>query len=365
MPRPEQTIRFCTSRDGVRIAYAICGDGPPLVRAGHWITHLEADWDNLVWRPWLEELSRRHTLVRYDVRGCGLSDRDGVEFSMERYVEDLEAVVAATGLQRFALLGMSGGGALSVTYEVRHPDRVSELVLYGAFSRGRTARSVTPEDHAENETLFRLIELGWSKEDPTFRQLFAAQYLPDATAEQSRSFNELMRVSVSGSNAAQLMRAWYLADITALAPRVHCPTLVLHARGDLRVPFEEGRSLARLIPGARFVPLDSRNHMLLKQDAAWGELLTELEAFLPAARSASGASKAPLAGLTPREQDVLDLVARGLGNGVIAERLGMSEKTVRNHVSNILSKLGVSSRSQAIVRARENGIGTSASGLSG
>jgi pimeloyl-ACP methyl ester carboxylesterase/DNA-binding CsgD family transcriptional regulator len=361
MARADQTIRFCTSRDGVRIAYAMIGKGPPLLQAGQWITHLEADWESLVWRPWLEELSRRHTLIRYDVRGCGLSDREGVQFAMERYVEDLEAVVEAAGVQRFALLGMSGGGALCVSYEVKHPERVSHLVLYGAYTRGRMVRSITPEDHAENEALFRLIELGWDKEDPTFRQFFAAQFLPDATAEQLRSFNDLMRMSVSASNAAKLMRAWYLADITLLAPRVRSATLVLHARGDLRIPFEEGRSLARLIPGARFVPLNSRNHVLLPQDVAWDELVGELEAFLPTASSRPPAKRA-LAGLTPREHDVLELVARGLSNEVIAQRLGMSEKTVRNHVTTILGKLGVSSRSQAIVQARENGFGGASAG---
>jgi pimeloyl-ACP methyl ester carboxylesterase/DNA-binding CsgD family transcriptional regulator len=356
MARTEQTIRFCTSRDGTRIAYAISGEGPPLVRAGHWITHLEADWENLVWRPWLDALGRRHTLIRYDMRGCGLSDREGVEFSLQHYLEDLEAVVDAAGLERFPLLGMSGGGALAVTYATRHPDRVSELVLYGTFTRGRTARSTTPHDHEENDTLFRLIELGWGKDDPTFRQLFAAQFLPDATAEQLRSFNALMKLSVSAENAASLMRAWYVADITALAPQVRCPALVVHPRHDLRVPFEEGRRLAGLIPGARLVPLDTQNHLLLEQEPAWPAFFAELEGFLGSA-APKMAQKPMLAGLTRREQEVLNLVARGLGNEAIATRLGMSEKTVRNHVSAILSKLGVASRSQAIVHARENGFG--------
>jgi pimeloyl-ACP methyl ester carboxylesterase/DNA-binding CsgD family transcriptional regulator len=363
MTRTAQNIRFCTSRDGVRIAYATCGEGPPLVRAGQWITHLEADWDNLVWRPWLEELSRRHALIRYDMRGCGLSDREGVEFSLERYAEDFEAVIEAVGVQRFALLGMSGGGAIAVAYAAAHADRVSHLVLYGAYTRGRIARSTTAEEHEENETLLRLIELGWGKEDPTFRQLFASQYLTDGTAEQLRSFNELMRLSASPANAVKLMRAWYTADVRALAPQIRCPTLVLHPREDLRVPFEEGRSLARLIPGARFVPLDSRNHILLEQDGAWKQLVAELEAFLPTgAKDTPPLPKTSLEGLTPREHDVLDLVARGLSNDVIGGRLGMSEKTVRNHVSAIFSKLGVNTRSEAIVNAREKGFGRAGSG---
>jgi pimeloyl-ACP methyl ester carboxylesterase len=174
MSRAAQDIRFCTSRDGVRIAYATCGEGPPLVRAGHIVTHLEADWDCLVWRPLLEELSHRHTLVRYDLRGCGLSDREGVEFSFDKFVEDLDAVIEAVGLERCALLGVSGGGAPAVAYAVAHPEKVSHLILYGAFTRGRIARSTTNEEREESETLLRLIEHGWNKEDPSFRQLFAS-----------------------------------------------------------------------------------------------------------------------------------------------------------------------------------------------
>jgi DNA-binding CsgD family transcriptional regulator len=257
---------------------------------------------------------------------------------------------------------MSGGGAIAVGYAAAHADRVSHLVLYGAYTRGRIARSTTAEEHEENETLLRLIELGWGKEDPTFRQLFASQYLTDGTAEQLRSFNELMRLSASPANAMKLMRAWYTADVRSLAPLVRCPALVLHPREDLRVPFEEGRSLARLIPGARFVPLDSRNHILLVQDIAWKQLVAELEAFLPTgARDATSPGKASLEGLTPREHDVLDLVARGLSNDVIGGRLGMSEKTVRNHVSAIFSKLGVNTRSAAIVAALEKGFGRAGS----
>jgi len=366
MPRRPPPISYCTSRDGVRIAFSTAGSGPPLVRAAHWISHLEADWDNVVWRPWLKQLTRRHTLVRYDTRGCGLSDGDGVEFSMTKYIEDLEAVVNAAGLDRFALMGMSGGGALAVAYAATHPDRVSQLVLYGAFTRGLVARSTTPEQQAEAETLFRLIEQGWSKEDPTFRQFFAAQFLPDGDPAHQRAFNELMRLSSTARNAASLMRVWCQADVRELALRVRCPALVGHPRGDLRVPFEEGRSLARLIPGARFVPLDTRNHIVLDTDPAWDIWWCEFETFLSPPADAPGpqpasppAARPTLAGLTPREHEVLDQVARGLDNQAIAERLSISEKTVRNQVSLILNKLGLQRRSQAIVLARERGFGLS------
>ena len=354
---PAQQIRFCTSRDNVRIAYAICGEGPPLVRSLQWGTHLELDWQTPVWRSWLTALTRGNTLIRYDARGCGLSDRDVDDFSSERHAEDLEAVVKACGLQKFALIGMTGGGPYSIIYATRHPEQISHLVLYGSFLQGRIARSTTPEQKEETETLLRLIELGWARDDPSFRQLYASQTIPDATTDQFRSFNELLRKSASPANAAKLLRALHADDVSDLAPRVQCPTLVLHAREDARVPFEQGRALAAAIPNARFVPLDSRNHLLLEQEPAWRTLLAELEAFLPANTHSKSTARPQSDGLTPREHEVLELIAQGIDNRSIGQRLHMSEKTVRNNVSNIMSKLGVHSRSEAIVTAREAGFG--------
>jgi pimeloyl-ACP methyl ester carboxylesterase/DNA-binding CsgD family transcriptional regulator len=355
MDRPAQQIRFCKSRDGTRIAYAVCGEGPPLVRAGHSFSHLEYEWDCLAWRPWLELLSRRHTLIRYDARGTGLSDRDGVDFSFERLVEDMDAVIAATGIKRFDLVGITGGGALAVTHAARHPGMVERLVLYGTFARGRLARSTTPAKLAETELILKMMELDWGQDHPEFRQLFTYQYIPDGTAEQLRSFNELMRVSTSAANAAQYFRASFKADVRDLAPKVSCPALVLHARGDLRMPFEEGRELATLIPGAHFISLDSRNHFLSEQEPAWQQLTAELERFLqqPAPAVAIG----DFEGLTTRERAVLDVLVQGLVTDAMAERLGMTEKTVRNHLSTIYSKLGVENRSQAIVLAQDKGFG--------
>ncbi len=358
MNRPAQQIRFCTSKDGTRIAYAVCGEGPPLVRAGHGTSHLEYEWECLVWRPWLELLSRRHTLIRYDMRETGLSDRD-VECSFERYVEDLAAVVQAAEVKRFELLGMTGGGALAVAHAARHPDQVSHLVLYGTPASGRMVRSTTPQQVEETEFLLKAIELGWEHDDPSFRQAYTSGFLPDGTAEQFRSFNEFMRSATSAASAARLMRAWFMTDVRQLAPQVRCPTLVLHARGDLRVPFDEGRSLAALIPGARFVPLDSRNHFLLEQEPAWQQLITELDGFL---KTRSTAPVGSLDGLTAREHAVLEVLVQGLDTDVMAERLGMSEKTVRNHLSTIFSKLGVANRVQAIVWAREKGVGNKSAG---
>ena len=358
MNRPTQQIRFCKSRDGTRVAYAMCGEGPPLVRAGHSFSHLEHEWDCLAWRPWLELLSRRHTLIRYDARGTGLSDRDGVDFSFERLVEDMDAVIAAAGLKRFDLVGITGGGALAVTHAARHPGMVERLVLYGTFARGRLARSTTSAKLEETELILKMMELDWGQDHPEFRQLFTYQYIPDGTPEQLRSFNELMRVSTSAANAAQYFRASFKADVRELAPKVQCPALVLHARGDLRMPFEEGRELATLIPGAAFVPLDSRNHFLSPQEPAWAQLTTAVEGFLQQAPQA--AAPGTLEDLTTRERAVMDVLVQGLSTDAMSERLGMTEKTLRNHLSTIYSKLGVDGRAQAIVYARDKGWGRKA-----
>ncbi len=350
MMRPPQQIRFCTSHDGTRIAYALCGEGPPLVMAGQSFSHLEGEWDCLVRQPLLEFLCARHTLVRYDMRGTGLSDRDCKEFAFPRYVQDLEAVVAASGLDSFDLMGITGGGALAVTHAANHPKQVNNLVLIGAYLRGRTVRSATAGEREETELILKLIELGWGQDNPTFRQLFTYQFLPDGTPEQLQSFDELMRKAASAKNAALQLRAWFGADLSAVAPKVAAPTLVLHARGDLRVPFEEGRLLAATIPGARFVPLDSRNHIPLVQEPAWHQLTAELEAIaLPAPHAKAAASLNPVQGLTAREHAVVELVAQGIDTAVMAERLCMSEKTVRNHLSAVYSKLGVANRVKAVL----------------
>lgn len=353
MPTPKQQIRFCTSADSVRIAYSTTGDGPPLVKAANFLSHLEFDWGSPVWRHWMTELSRDHTFVRYDTRGCGLSDWDVPELSFEAWVRDLEAVVNATGLEKFALFGMSQGASIAIAYAVRHRERVSHLILHGAYARGRLKHSVTPRQREEAETMVKLAELGWGKDNPAFRQFFTTQFIPDGTPEQHRWFNELERVSTSPENAARFMRVMNEIDVTALAPLVSCPTLVLHSNRDARVAFEEGRLVAGLIPGARFVPLDSRNHILLEHEPAWRHWLDEVRSFLPATPAGAPA----FAALTPRELELVELIAQGLDNAQIAARLALSEKTVRNHITSIFSKFQVENRAQAIVLAREAGFG--------
>jgi pimeloyl-ACP methyl ester carboxylesterase/DNA-binding winged helix-turn-helix (wHTH) protein len=283
LPMPSdlrQEIRFCTSADGARLAYATVGSGRPLVRAAHWITHLDYDWQSPVWRHWLLGLARQHTLVRYDERGCGLSDHDVSDFSLDAFVQDLETVVDDLGLERFPLLGVSQGGAVAVAYAARHPDRVSRMVLYGAYVQGRTRRATTDEQRREAALQLEMVRLGWGRDDPTFRRFFTSSFIPDAPAELWESFAELLRRTSSPTNAVRLIEAWDDMDVSEEAVRVTAPTLVLHARDELRVPFEQARRFASLIPGARFVPLDSRNHLLRADEPAWGEFLREIEAFV-------------------------------------------------------------------------------------
>jgi pimeloyl-ACP methyl ester carboxylesterase/DNA-binding CsgD family transcriptional regulator len=307
-------------------------------------------------------LARRQTLIRYDMRGCGLSDRDGVEFSFERYVDDLDAVVQAARLPRFALYGWSGGAATAIAYAARHPKRVSHLVLLGAYVRARLARNPTRKQIEETELQLKAIELGSDFENPGLRQLYASIRMPDGNLEQFRAFDELARLSTTPATASRILRSFFNVDVSELARQVQCPTLVLHARQDAAIPFDEGRSLAALIPDARFVPLESRNHLLVEDEPAWQQFVEEWDDFLPAAGAAHGGAAHDLAdALTAREREVLELVAQGLDNDTIGAKLGISERTVRNNVSTIFSKLEASSRAQVIVRARDAGFGKKAS----
>lgn len=357
MAHPVQQIRFCTSRDGTRIAYSTCGTGPPLVWAANWLHHLELDWHSPVWRPWISLLASRHTLVRYDWRGCGLSDREGVEFSFESFVEDLEAVTTAVGLEQFVLFGSAAGAQIGMTYAVRRPERVSRLVLYACYVRNKLAGNPTPREAQEAQARLKVVELGWPNETPAYGQFYTSLHMPDASAEQSQSFADLVRRTTSVANAVALLQSALRFDLRETVPKVRAPTLVFHSRGDSIIPFEQGRSAAGLIPGARFVPIESRNHVLLATEPAWQQLVQALDDFLPASSEAAGIRESVLSELSAREHQVLELVAQGLDNATIGARLHISERTARNHVSAILAKLGVNTRAQAIVRAREAGFG--------
>ena len=276
----EQEIRFCTTDDGVRLAYATVGTGPPLVRAAHWITHLDYDWQSPVWHHWLVGLARHRTLVRYDERGCGLSDHDVDDFSLDAWVHDLEAVVDDIGCERFPLLGVSQGGAVAVAYVARHPERVSHLVLFGAYTQGRMNRTTTEDERREAALQIEMVRLGWGREDPAFRRFFTSSFIPDAPPELWEAFAELLRRTTSAENAARLMEAWAEIDVTEEAKRVQAPTLVLHSREEIRIPLDQARNLASLVPDSRLVLLDSRNHLLRPDEPAWGQFLAEIDAFL-------------------------------------------------------------------------------------
>lgn len=329
-------IRFCVAPDGARLAYALHGHGPPLVRVATWLTHLELDWRSPVWRHWLDGLGERHTVLRYDERGCGLTEMTPTELSVDTWVSDLEAVVDAAGFERFTLLGVSQGGAIAVAYAARHPERISQLVLYGAYARGRRLRGQQPEE----EALVAAIRAGWTSPDPTFRHVFSMLFLPHGTPDQMTWYDELLRTTATAEQAARLFRARGGLDVTAAAEQVIVPTLVMHARGDHVVPVEEGRLLARLIPDARLIVLDSGNHILLPDEPAWLDFLSALHGFVGVAADRSQVSPP----LTARELDVLELVATGLTNEAIAQRLHLSVRTVERHLSNVYVKLNLSGK---------------------
>jgi pimeloyl-ACP methyl ester carboxylesterase/DNA-binding CsgD family transcriptional regulator len=337
-------IGFCNATDGLSLAYGVHGSGPPLIKAANWLTHIELDWENPVWRHWLTALGERHTVVRYDERGCGLSERDVGDdpnaFSYERWLADLETIVDASGFERFAMLGISQGAALATGYAVAHPERVTHLVLYGGFVRGRAHRG--PKQRARMELMSQVIRNGWGEDNPAFRRVVSTLFLPEGTEEQMAWFDRLERTSTSPETAARIWEARAHMNVTHLAPLVQAPTLVLHARGDAAVPFQEGRLIASLIPDAHFVPLESINHILLEGEPAWSEFLRNVNQFLDGDEERPAAP--PAWDLSDREEQVLALVAEGLSNDEIAERLYLSSRTVERHLSNVYTKLGLSGK---------------------
>ncbi|HET7382843.1 MAG TPA: alpha/beta fold hydrolase [Pseudolabrys sp.] len=275
----QQKVQFCTASDGVRIAYALAGQGLPLVKAANWLNHLEYDWQSPIWRHLLHALAAEYQLIRYDERGNGLSDWDVEDISFEAFVRDLESVVDATGLKRFALLGISQGCAVSIAYAVRHPERVSHLVLYGGYSRGRRMRGSSAEVETADATL-TLMRLGWGQENPAFRHIFTSLFIPGGTVEQMKWFDDLQRVTTSAENAVRIRSAMNNIDISELLKQVTVPTLVMHCHDDAVVPFEEGRMMAAHISGARFVALEGFNHLILPGEPALGRFLDAIRAFL-------------------------------------------------------------------------------------
>ncbi len=353
-----QDIRFARTADELRIAYAVSGQGYPLVRAATWMSNVEFDWRTAILGPLFRELSAHYRLYRYNPRGYGLSEGSGAEISLDTMVTDLEAITNDAKLGRFALWGATASGSVTaIAYAARHPDRVSHLVLSGPIARGSLRRpNSTPEEREGFLAFVKLAELGWGEDNPAFRQLSTTRMFPQATPAQVAELNELLRLSAAPRHAARMVMATGQADVSALLPRIACPALILHCRGALLMPIEEARLIASSLSGARFVSLESNNQIPLPGEPAFAQLIDEFRAFLPREREHSPGEGA-LAALTRREREVLELLARGLDNGDIAAQLEVSEKTVRNTVSHIFDKLAVRSRAQAVVFARRAGLG--------
>lgn len=326
------------------------------------MSHLEHDWDSPVWRPWLENWSRFHTFYRYDPRGCGLSDWNVSDFSFDSLVSDLETIVDEAGLEQFDLFAMSQGGSIAIAYAARHPERVRRLIVYGGYIRGQLVRDPTPEQLESAEVELKLLKLSWGNENPAYRQVLTTFLIPGGTPEQFAWFNNLQLVSTSPSNAMELQKTFNSVDVCGLAKAVKTPTMVIQARHDAAVPFEEGRQVAAHIPNARFVTLESKNHILLKSEPAWSYFWEEFYRFLGVdtevlnAKAEASAEDKVWAGLSTREREVLRLLAEGLTNLEISQKLVLSEKTIRNYVSNIYEKLQIKSRGEAILLARKLGL---------
>ena len=351
--RAAQRIHYVRTVDGVQLAWAEAGTGPVLIKAANWLTHLEYEWDSPVWRHWIRFFTDHFRYIRHDERGCGMTDLNVGDLSLERWVGDLADVVAAADAREpFTLLGISQGAATCVAYAVKYPQRVSRLVLYGGYARGPFRRG-DPDREKMYRAMIDLVRLGWGSDNPAYRQVFTSRFLPGGTDEQIGWFNDLCRKTTSPEIAARLLESRTTIDVTSLLGEVTSPTLVLHSRQDDVVPISEGHILAAGISGAQFIELDSKNHILLETEPAWERFRYEVLDFMGLKGPTRGEHPA-FATLSPREREVLGLITEGLGNGPIAERLTISEKTVRNHVSNLFDKLGVWTRAQAIVFARDH-----------
>ena len=278
-PGAAQRTFFCKAPDGARLAYARFGEGPPIVKAANWLSHLELDWNGELSRRWLEMLGRGRCLVRYDARGNGLSDWNPPGLSFEAFVSDLETVFDAAGIERAPVVGLSQGAAVATAYAARHPERVSGLILIGGCARGWRVKQ-HPRLTEQVEAMIVLMRMGWGGRNAAFRQMFTSRFFPRASPELAEWWNELQRQTTTPENAANLLSALGDVDVRADLPRVRAPTLVLHAREDAVVPMKDGVELASGIAGARFVTLESGNHVLVPGEPAWHRLVAEVERFL-------------------------------------------------------------------------------------
>ncbi len=340
-----EKVRFCRSPDGVRIAFAVHGNGPPLILGKHWMSHLQYDWDDPVLGHILDALGRVTTVVRYDERGYGLSDWDPEDFSLEARVGDLEAVAEAAGFDRYAVLAMGQAGQVTISHTVQHPERVSRLILSGTFA------GVTDEyrEHFEEyfEALIHVVRYGWTLPDSRFRRVISESMVPGATESQKRWIDDLLPLVTSKETAIAAARARQETDVISILVDVNVPSLVLHTTGNRMGPIEQGRLMAAHIPDAHFVPLESENMAPLAGEPAWQVWIDEVTRFMELDRASTrmpSTRSEPVEQLTEREAELLLLVADGLTNDAIANRLTLSARTVERHLSNIYRKLGVSGR---------------------
>jgi pimeloyl-ACP methyl ester carboxylesterase/DNA-binding CsgD family transcriptional regulator len=350
--KPQQRVRHLYASDGARLAWAESGAGSTVVKAANWLTHLEYEWESPVWKHWIRFFSSNFHFVRYDERGCGMSSSQTGTLSLDQWSADLGSVIDAARVSGpVTLLGISQGAATCINYAIRHPDRVSRLILHGGYARGAMKRG-NPAAHSAYQAMIDLARVAWGSDNPTFRQIYTSRFIPGGTAEQLNWWNELCLKSTNGVTIANLFEVRALVDISDRLAQLTQPTLILHSRGDDVVPVEEGRMLAGGLSGAEYVELDSRNHVLLESEPAWQRFQEAVLQFVPTTRTTMGQA---FAALSAREREVLALMTEGSSNARIAEQLHISEKTARNHASNLFDKLGVRSRAEAIVFARDHG----------
>lgn len=350
----KQHVQFCTAPDGVKLAYAVSGDGPPLVMSTTWLSHLGSEWRGLAWEPWLGALSADYKLLRHDPRGCGLSDRNPGDLSLEAWIRDLETVVDAAGFRQFSILAGCQRGPAAIEYAARHPEQVHKLALFATYPLGRMRRRDRPEETEKTRVVSDLVRVGWAQENNALLQIFMNAFQPSGTVERWRSLGDQQRAATSAETATRLLETAWNVDVREAARKIRCPVLILHPQRDRVVPIGEGRSLVTLIPGSRFIEIDSGNHIPLADEPAWPRLLSEVRSFL--GRPAT-AFPARFDELTPRERAVLDGIAEGMDNSELAVSLGVSEKTVRNHITRVFDKIRVKHRYEAIVLARDAGLG--------
>jgi len=353
MDRPANRIRFATTDDNVRIAWTVSGQGPALVKTANWLTHLEYDRDSPVWAHWQRFFDAHFSYYRYDERGLGMSDHQVEDLSPDTWLPDLETVLNAAKPEKpFVLLGISQGTGAALSYAAKYPEHVSHLIIYGGYVRGWALRD--PEERRRREAIHGLVEVGWGTSNPMFRRIYTSLFLPEGTEEQLRWFDDTCAKSTTPAMAARIMIEQGHADFTRLLGRIEVPTLVMHCRDDGVIPFSQGVEIASGIDNAEFVQLESRNHILLESDAAWEQFRRLVLDFTG---RPAGVEDVVFATLSEREREVLAAIAEGRSNAEISATLFISEKTVKNHVTHIFEKLGVTNRSQAIVKARDGGFG--------